>query len=156
MQTFLPLPNFKKTSKVLDNARLNKQITEAWEIYNVLKYPIEYQGWHKHPAVKMWVGRPATLLVYGIWCWNEWINRCQAGLIHRGNPLHKSGLQMYNELQKEYSNCRKPYPVWFGDYDFHSCHRAVLLGKKYDWYKQFGWKEEPAVYNKRWPYIWPI
>ena len=49
-------------------------------------------------------------------------------------------------------------PTWLGDEEFHSCHRAVLLGKNYDWYKQFGWEEIPAKKgeNGSWGYIWPV
>lgn len=48
-------------------------------------------------------------------------------------------------------------PPWLGHPDLHSSHRAVLLGKDYDYYKQFDWTETPAVQDSkgRWPYVWP-
>lgn len=42
-------------------------------------------------------------------------------------------------------------PVWFGNEAFHSSHRAALLYKNEDYYRQFNWEELP-----KYEYIWPV
>ena len=42
------------------------------------------------------------------------------------------------------------FPKWFGNKNFHSAHRQTLLSKDFEWYSQFGWKEEP-----KYEYVWP-
>jgi len=55
MQTFIPLPSFVESAKVLDRTRLGNQRNEAKIILKCLLYPSE-KGWRNHPAVKMWSG----------------------------------------------------------------------------------------------------
>lgn len=50
MQTFLPVPDFLETAKILDNKRLNKQIVEAYQIFSG-RVPTK-----NHPACLMWEG----------------------------------------------------------------------------------------------------
>ena len=146
MQTFLPLPSFTESAKVLDWKRLGKQRVETLQILNALLYGSK---WETHPATKMWKGYAYSLASYGIVICNEWIRRgyrdgCRTQLIIRQQTISSP-----QELI---------LPPWWGGEAFHSSHRAILLGKDEEWYSQFGWKENPAVQDSkgRWPYVWPV
>jgi len=54
MQTFLPYADFFKSAFVLDNRRLNKQITECKQIW--IASVFGRGNWTNHPAVRMWQG----------------------------------------------------------------------------------------------------
>jgi len=79
MQTFLPTDTFKECAALLDNSRLNKQITEAKQIYASLTGLSEPYGkptrptesWQKHPAVTMWRGYEHFLCMYAIYMREE-------------------------------------------------------------------------------------
>lgn len=153
MQTFLPFPSYAESAQCLDNQRLGKQITECWQIYQTLTG--ESEGYKNHPAVKMWGNNLRSLLYYGIACYGEWKRRLLAG--ERGGVMeHKSSEQIVSSFgQFEWINLDAP--KWVGDLEFHSRHRAILLGKNYEWYSRFGWGEQPAgKVNGRWPYLWPV
>ena len=143
MQTFLAYPSFSKSASCLDNKRLGKQRVEAWQIYKTLT---DGSRWENHPAVKMWKGCESGLILYGIFVCNEWIRRGFK------DTLKDRFLDIWDELDAI------TVPSWLGKKSFHSVHKSILLGKNYEWYKQFEWKEKPAVKNNegRWPYIWPV
>jgi hypothetical protein len=88
-----------------------------------------------HPAVRMWVGYEDALKYYFNIICHEWIKRGYKQNMH----------MFYIEYDKIV------FPYWLGNEEFHSRHRASLLFKNYEWYKQFGWKEEPRI-----DYIWPV
>lgn len=144
MQTFLPYSNFAMSAEVLDNRRLNKQITEVFQLINSIN---EGNGWSNHPASKMWRKHVSSLIEYGLICYEEWQfrhDRKERG----GVREHLSGERvkaMYKDLD------RVDYPEWLGDNEFHSSHRAALLFKNLEYYSQFGWYEEPKI-----EYVWPI
>jgi hypothetical protein len=135
MQTFLPLPDFQDSAKVLDYRRLGKQRVESKQIYLALTEP--NYGWKHHPAVKMWKGYEPALLVYGFAMCVEWRSR---GYKDTLTKFFKSHLH-HNSIA---------YPPWFGDVTFHASHRAALLMKNFDYYKQFNWTETPNI-----AYVWP-
>ena len=148
MQTFLPYASFLATASVLDSRRLNKQITETWQILNA----IENGGaWQNHPAVQMWTEYKDCLIVYGIILYSEWQRRYQDG--KRGGKLeHKAGEKLRSRYSYEYPH----KPPWLGDERLHKTHRACLLAKNYEHYSQFGWTEKPTSKTKDgWPYWWP-
>ena len=54
MMTWILLPNFKMTAKLLDMQRLGKQRVEAITIYNVIKKNNTKIAWSNHPIVLSW------------------------------------------------------------------------------------------------------
>lgn len=132
MQTFLPYPDFKKTAKVLDYRRLGKQRVEAVQIQKALK--VEDYGWKNHPIVKMWMGYENALMEYKNIMINEWISR-----------------GFNNNMGLDTNIGPSIYPKWLGNEELHASHRSNLLKKDYEYYSQFGWKEEPGM-----DYIWII
>lgn len=131
MQTFLPLPSFEESAKVLDRQRLGKQRVEAIQIWTAIARG--GGGWYNHPATKMWRDHMAALAAYADAMIKEWMRRGYQ------NNMPLSGIVVY-EL-----------PPWFGDDRFHSAHRQTLLFKNPQHYSQFGWKEEP-----KYEYWWPV
>jgi hypothetical protein len=151
VQTFLPSPSFIESAQILDNRRLNKQITECKQIALTITDPSK--GWQHHPAVAMWRGHYAALIAYGFDLYDEWQQRLCDG--RRGGKLeHKAGEWLLDRLPIEVDI---PLPAWIGNPDFHASHRAALLHKDLEWYGQFGWSERPAQPDEkgRLPYVWP-
>jgi len=133
VQTFLPLPSFKESAKVLDYRRLGKQRVEAMQILNVLRGRQKTNGWRSHPAVLMWVGYETALEKYHDTMIVEWVSR---------------GYNNSMQLAKPTGRIKMPW--WFGHECFHASHRGNLLRKEPDHYGAFGWKESHDV-----PYWWP-
>ena len=132
MQTFLPYKSFKKSFKVLDYKRLGKQRVEAYQVLNVLLDRTTTGGWRNHPITKMWKGYENSLKHYLNLCIEEWMER-----------------GYNNTMNFESIEGDLVIPHWLGNELFHSSHRANLLRKDYDYYSQFGWKE-----NSSNPYAW--
>jgi len=132
MQTFLPYKDFQKSLEVLDYRRLGKQRVEAMQILNVLLGRTNTKGWINHPITRMWEGYEPALQLYHNMCIEEWIRQG-----YNNNMLLEN---ITEEIV---------YPHWLGNEKFHSSHRANLLRKDYDYYSQFGWKE-----NSELPYVW--
>lgn len=137
MQTFLPLPSFEDSAKVLDYRRLGKQRVEAWQIYLALQ-PESKSRWRNHPAVKMWSGYEGALLAYGLAICAEWIKRGYK------DTLAEKFLAEFNKRKSS------EMPKWFRNENFHASHRSNLL-RKSKHYEQFGWKE-----SKDLEYVWPV
>lgn len=136
MITFLPLESFVESAKVLDNRRLGKQRVEALQILLCNKGTTPL-NWQNHPATRQWKSHEDALCLYGIAICAEWRRR---GFMD--NCL--------NEFHKRVKNFDPPMPQWLGDDRLHSSHRAALLAKDFDHYKQFQWTEEPKI-----AYYWP-
>lgn len=134
MQTFLPYGSFEKSAQVLDRARLGKQRVEVLQILKALTG--QSKGWVAHPATLMWSGYEAALCAYGNIVCIEWRERGYKDTVLDTLAEFKfSGFRM---------------PDWLYDERLHSSHRAALLYKDYDYYKQFGWTEQPEL-NYYWP-----
>ncbi len=132
MQTFVPDPfSFPACARVLDRQRLGKQRVEAHQILNALAG--NTAGWVNHPATNMWRGYEPALRQYLRAMIVEWTSRGYLNTMHTP-ALHR--------------NIKMPY--WWGDEKVHSSHRASLLHKDYEWYKQFNWAEKPEL-----NYVWP-
>jgi hypothetical protein len=147
MQTFLPLPSFRRSARCLDNKRLGKQRVECKQLLLCLDVAIgEHEparsGWRNHPATRMWAGYEPALLVYSIVMCREWVRR---GF---NDKLTSEFMAAYNRVRPTVR--KNKYPPWFGDYAFHASHRGNLLRKDMRHYGQFGWRESPDL-----PYIWP-
>lgn len=149
MQTFLPYPDFQKSAQVLDQKRLGKQRLECLQILGAIhnirvKYPPVFnpkpvRGWKNHTATKMWVGYEKALAHYMKACCDEWISR----------GYKDTRLEALNYFFPQLLRGNYQLPLWFGRDEIHASHRAALLAKKYEYYKEFKWKEKPEI-----NYIW--
>jgi len=148
MQTFLVSPNFDTCAKILDSKRLNKQITECFQILQANLSSL--YRWHNHPACRMW--KPYHLYLYG------YIDSMQYEWNKRYKKVHKS-YRMFLELisaiyKYNYSQLQEWHlsekPCWFYDERIYVSHRSNLLRKKPEYYSQFKWKEPDNL-----PYFWP-
>jgi hypothetical protein len=136
MQTFLPYADFYETAKCLDWRRLGNQRNEANIILKTIRG--ESDGWKHHPIVKMWTGYEEYLEWYRNVMIEEWIRRGYS------NHMKICGTMFVGD------KCSfVPKPPWLGNEEFHSSHRAALLFKNYDHYKQFSWNEVPKM-----EYVW--
>ena len=130
MQTFLPLPDFKETAKVLDRARLGKQRVEAWQILRALNG--ESRGWANHPAVRMWAGYEGALCEYGRVVCFEWRER---GYV--------------DNMYDRFPNMPIILPSWLGDSRLHTSHQSNLIRKYPEHYKEHFPDVEDNI-----PYYW--
>lgn len=130
MQTFLPVPDFTESARALDWRRLGKQRIEARQLIKAILD--EHNGWHNHPAARMWSGYIAALTEYGNAMIREWQRR---GYVNNLRVVNNGTVIM---------------PPWLGDERLHASHRSNLLRKEPEHYNQFGWKEGPDL-----PYFWP-
>jgi hypothetical protein len=133
MQTFLPLPSFQDSARVLDPSRLGNQVYR--EGMTLLR-----GGWPHHPAARLWAGYRDALAAY---LWAGVLELLERGRDYRARPWAV-------EIQT-FSLHDPPLPPWLGDEQLHSSHRAALLFKNFEWYSQFGWTEEPQM-----AYFWPV
>lgn len=137
MQTFLPVPSFTRTARMLDRQRLGKQRVEAWQILRALRG--ETKGWRNHPATRMWRGYEPCLIEYAIAICREWIARGYQD-------------QMLARFMDERARPEDvELPPWIGDRALHASHRSALLRKDPEHYGQHGWTDDPED-----PYVWPL
>jgi hypothetical protein len=139
VQTFLPLPDFAASARVLDRARLGKQRLEALHLLEIVRGVREPRGWRNHPALRMWRGHENALAAYGIAVCKEWRRR---GYVDNQLPRFQALIDRRRSFRR---------PPWLGDPAFHASHRSNLLRKDPTWYGRFGWKEGPGL-----PYVWPV
>lgn len=141
MQTFLPLPNYVDSARILDYKRLGKQRVETKQI--LLALGKTSGGWSNHPATKMWRGHEVELCTYGMAMCEEWIKR----------GYKDSLLPFFIESQDAYlsdGRSEEP-PAWLGDDHFHASHRSNLLRKDPYYYGRYGWEERSDM-----EYVWPV
>lgn len=112
MQTFLIHENFKISAFNLDKVRLNKQLIECFQIYQVLQG--KSTGWAKHPVIKMWVNYKPAFLSY---CYSI------AWIAHERSINNK-----YIEYFFTVGDCDYTKPEWLNE-DFCNRHRSALLFK---------------------------
>ncbi len=148
MQTFLCYPNFRQSAKVLDRQRLGKQRIEAFQLLKInlelKESPDKKIPWMNHPACIMWRNYEWALGFYGMVVCSEWKRRgYQDSMIPRF-------VELFDKCLINCPNYLK-FPPWVGCEKFHSAHRAALLYKNFDHYKQFGWEEAPRL-----EYFWPV
>ena len=120
MQTFLAYGEYRRSARVLDKQRLNKQITETQQILTCL---IEGGSWENHPAVRMWRGYEQSLCEYG--------EACQGAFVAMGgSSTHKSWEKIQGLMrERRWTSNIAPVPPWNGREDIHSSHRGRLLHK---------------------------
>jgi len=131
MQTFLPHISPLMSARALDNKRLGKQRAEAKQILDILDGKIN--AWKNHPAVRMWRGYEDFLRYYLNIMILEWIQRgCKNNM-----KLHSVSV------------CKSPH--WLTDDRLHYSHRANLVRKLPDHYRQQWPEVDPNT-----PYWWPV
>ena len=138
MQTFLPVPDFAESARILDDARLGKQRVEMFQIIRALDGVT--QGWRNHPAVRMWRGYEPALITYGLAMCDEWDRRGHADTVRGKLAAH---------LREEGRPVHLPF--WTGDEALHASHRSNLLRKDPEFYGKYGWTDPPDL-----PYLWPV
>lgn len=139
MQIFMPYgdkhsfeDSLLLTANSLDNKRLGCQRKEANQIIDIING--KYSSWKNHPAVKMIGPSYITFLKF-------YKNVIMKVWEERG----------FRNIKLQYEEVTTVnIPIWYGDEKLHSSHRAALLYKNYDYYKQFGWREKPEL-NYYWP-----
>lgn len=136
MQTFLPYKDFSLVAKCLDNKRLNKQITEANQILDLITGKA-VNKWINHTAVRMWQKYDVCLIYYIEAMVNEW---------------HERG---YKSHYYKFSNDNKTYiePEWLSNPLLIQSHRNSLINKFPEHYKQFGWNYIENAPERAW---WPV
>ncbi len=125
MQTFLTNSDFHECARVLDNKRLWKQVLEADGLVRIIKG--ERDDYKYHKITKMWWNYLDALTYYRNCILTEWLKR----------RLDNQPKLIFNEPSI--------MPPWIYNEEVLSSHRAALLYKNYEWYKQFGWAEKPII-----------
>ncbi|SFB19311.1 hypothetical protein SAMN05216266_10628 [Amycolatopsis marina] len=149
MQTFLPVPDFAETARILDVRRLGKQRVEALQLLRALTVP--GHGWRHHPAAAMWAGYEEALTRYGLEICAHWsaggrADTCAASLrTDLRVALGRTTVRDVTEL-----SAAGELPPWIGDADFHRGHQSALVRKDPGHYRAWF----PGVPDDL-PYVWP-
>jgi len=142
MQTFLPVPSFTATAKILDKKRLFKQLVESRQILACLGVNVKKNdgtpfkaGWKNHPCCKMWKGYEIALMKYH----NDILVECiERGIKTKIKPFLIS-----------ISSVR--LPPFIGNKKFHDSHKSNLLRKKKEYYNKYMWSVPDNI-----EYVWEI
>ena len=149
MQTFLPVPDFDESARLLDSARLGKQRVETLQVLRSLELP-DY-GWATHPVVRMWRGRTAALVAYGLATVRHWRERGHAD--STAPLISEFAPDVVGVPQAELGRAGL-LPSWLGDEALHRSHRSNLVAKDPEFYRprfaeRFGAEPDDL------PYVWP-
>lgn len=149
MQTFLPVADFERSARLLDPARLGKQRVETLQVLRALELP-DY-GWAAHPVVRMWRGRTAALVAYGLATVRVWAEVGRAD--STGPQIAEFAPEVVGVPQEELDRAGL-LPSWLGDETLHLSHRSNLLAKDPSYYSPlftplFGPEPDDL------PYVWP-
>lgn len=164
VNTFLPVADFQESCEILDSARLGKQRSEIKILLAALtgirfkqakgefelKLP-EKRGYMNHSAARMWKGHEFQLAHLGHVNCLVWMKRFDHP-IEPGATGWDTLCDMY--AWKHYlfkQGADTTLPEWWGREDVHRSHREVLLFKDDEFYRQYGWTEEP-----KYEYVWPV
>jgi hypothetical protein len=116
MNTFITHNDPKFCAKNLDYKRLGKQRLECIQILNAIKDP-NYRGWKNHPCTNMWKTYELSLKYYTNCMIDEWI------------------LRGYKNNMEKFSDFDEKMPWWFSLEELQNSHKASLLRKDRDFYK---------------------
>lgn len=147
MQTFVPYADLDKSAYVLDNKRLNKQLLEGRQIYNILSKNQRSGAWVNHPAVKMWRNYDTGLFSY--------LEAIKNECVHRGISTEKNWnaiLDMHDKNWHRGDN--SVMPAWWGDERVHESHRNNLYVKDPEFYVDFMYDNRVTCCDKC-NYFWP-
>lgn len=148
MQTFLPTPSFSESAYCLDNKRLNKQITEAYQIYKALIGAYDREdgkpgAWTRHPATLMWRGYLPALMLYHNEMLAEWLRR---GFNYSRDPFNVPKAVRNRRVVSSIPDM----PPWLGMKAFHESHQSNLVRKHPEHYRRYFPYVRPDI-----PYFWP-
>ena len=146
MQTFLPHADFARSAEVLDPRRLGKQRVETLQVLRSLELP-DY-GWGNHPAVRMWRGRTAALVVYGLTCVDVWT---RPGRADTTRSMVAEFAPEVDGLTQADLDVAGLLPSWLGHRPLHLSHRSALLRKDPATYRPLFGADDPDDL----PYVWP-
>ena len=147
MQTFVPYSDFTESAIVLDNKRLNKQLLEGRQIYDILSSQRTTGGWINHPAVKMWRGYNTALYTYLVAIKDE--------CIRRGIQTEKNWNAIKHMRKWDYgTGVNLVMPPWWNDERVHESHRNNLYVKDPDFYVEFSTAKRRTCCD-RCNYFWP-
>ena len=130
MQTFVPFADFAMSAQCLDNKRLNKQLLEGRQVYQILADNRTRGGWVNHPAVRMWRKYDNALYGYLVAIKDE----CD----QRGIQTEKNWdaiTMMYERNWHRGSGVIMP--PWWNDERVHLSHQINLYKKDPDYYAKF-------------------
>lgn len=170
MNIFAPYDTFfADSAKVLDNARLLKQVLEATQIAEcnliatdrITTTPGKYDvGWRSHPAVLAWRDSERGTVQYA----NQCLIELKTRKTPRGNEYKVSGhIERITFLSRkvfgvedlaELASLPEEYPVWWSDPRIHRAYRAMLLSKDFEYYKHF-LDDESDLIDEPSAYWWP-
>jgi hypothetical protein len=130
MQTFIPFLDFAESASILDNKRLNKQLLEGRQIYDILAKRKTRGGWINHPAVKMWRGYDNAFFKY----LQAILNEC----VVRNISTEKNWNAIMDIHENNwYRGNNDTMPPWIGDERVHLSHRQNLYNKDPEYYAFF-------------------
>lgn len=145
MQTFLPVPDFEQSARLLDSPRLGKQRVETLQVLRALELP-DY-GWANHPVVAMWRGHTAGLVVYGLAMVRVWRER---GFADSTQTLIAEFAPDAAAMTQAEAAAAGLLPSWVGDEELHLSHRSNLVAKDPAFYRPL-FPAEPDDLPYKWP-----
>jgi len=147
MQTFVPFSNFEDSAASLDNKRLNKQLLEGRQIYNILASGKRSGAWVNHPAVKMWRNYDMALF--------EYLAVMKDECIHRKIKTDNNWSAILDIHEKNWNRgSNVVMPPWWDDERVHESHRNNLYIKDPDHYAEFSTAKR-VVCCEKCNYFWP-
>lgn len=147
MQTFVPFASFVKSASSLDKKRLNKQLLEGRQIYNILSSGKRKGAWVNHPAVLMWRNRENAL--------HSYLKAIKIECDSRGISTTKNWDAITQMHESNWDRGGKILmPEWWGDERVHQSHRNNLYIKDPDHYSQFS-RDVRVACCDRCNYWWP-
>ncbi len=149
MQTFVPYTSFKLSAASLDNKRLNKQLLEGRQIFQIVAEDRRTGGWVNHPAVKMWRGHDVALMRYLLIIKEECDSR---GIQTEKN--WKAIADIHFDTWMTTSSGNLDLPPWWGDNRVHESHKFNLYRKDPQHYHHF-YDAENSVCCDKCNYFWP-
>lgn len=130
MQTFVPYADFDESAAVLDNKRLNKQLLEGRQIYNILLSGRRKGAWVNHPAVLMWRYRENALYMY-LKAVKEECDTRRISTVKNWDAI----TEMHESNWDRGGNTIMP--EWWNDERVHQSHRNNLYVKDSEYYAKF-------------------
>lgn len=147
MQTFVPFPDLDQSAHSLDNKRLNKQLLEGRQIYDILTSGKTKGAWVNHPAVKMWRNYDNGLFAY--------LKAIKDACVTRNISTDKNWGVISQLHDRNWNRgCKTVMPPWWGDNRVHESHRNNLYVKDSEFYSQFV-NADRIVCCDNCNYFWP-
>ena len=130
MQTFVPYTDFSESAASLDNKRLNKQLLEGRQIYQIIVERRMHGGWVNHPAVKMWRNYDNALYSY--------LDAIKSECNKRTISTEKNWSAILHLYHRNWDRGNEiVMPPWWGDDRVHLSHRQNLYTKDPEYYAEF-------------------